>query len=178
MCDLPLSDFLRQQCRLFAWAARRQTLRLKLPKDESGSMNGSVTPGYYFSMSWFLKRCSPKQMPRPSSSRIPMTSLRSVPPNLLKSRAVAPISKSAMSRSLAYLLTMLSHTTSGSLTSTSGERPTSSTLLYVVQMIWGRVSPTHPPSPRRLATATGRLRRSMTCLTTRMRATSTRRDCP
>jgi hypothetical protein len=107
-------------------------------------MNGSVTPGYYFRCLSSLNDAHQKLIPRPSCSRIPMTSLRSVPPNLLNARAVAPTSKSATSRSLAYPLTMLNHTTSGSLTSTSGERPISSTLLYVGQMIWGPVSPPPP----------------------------------
>src|SRR5258708_7222237 len=63
--------------------------------------------------------------------RTPMTSPRCAPPNLRKSRAVRPISRSAMSRSLACLRILSNRTRSGSSTSTSGEKLTSSIPLYV-----------------------------------------------
>jgi hypothetical protein len=59
-----------------------------------------------------------------------MTSLRHAPPNLPKSRAVPPMSRSAMSRSSVCLRTVSNRTTGGSesLTSTSGAKLTSSSL--------------------------------------------------
>jgi hypothetical protein len=106
-------------------------------------MNGSVIPGYHFPHLIFPKLCLSKLISRPSSSRTPMISLRSVPPNLPKSRAVPPISKGVTSSLLAYPPTMSNRTTGGSLTLTSGERPTSSTLSYVVQTNYELIS--RPP---------------------------------
>jgi hypothetical protein len=113
--------------------------------------------------------------PRPSFFRTPMTSPRCALPNSRKSRAVRPILRSAMSRSLGCLRTVSNRTRSGSWTSTSGEKLTSSIPLYVPWIYPQAVDRSSLTLSHRSPILIVRLRRSMICSTTRMRATSTRR---
>ncbi len=146
------------------------TLRLgsTAPDFEAETSKGPIKFHEWIGSSWVLPwishssssyRCSLKPFvnTRPSFFRTPMTSPRCAPPNLPKSRAVRPISRSAMSRSLGCLRTASNRTTSGSRTSTSGEKLTSNIPLYVhVPRIYPLLIFPHTPqiadSDRKVAT--------------------------